>query len=212
MKNFDRYLQKLRMTKVGPYLCAGARVLDIGCDDGRLFQLFPELSDGVGLDPGIPGGTWIRDNMLIRGMFPDDLPDNRPFDVITMIAVLEHVPTDAQATLAAEIFRHLKPGGILLITVPSPFVDHILVFLRAIGLVDADTLHQHYGYDVKRTPSLFGRAGFELIAQKVFQLGLNNFFAFQKPIDAVQVTGYDSSEAPTYQEAEVFDSNAVGVF
>ena len=51
--------------------------------------------------------------------------------MITMLAVLEHVPEDAQAELAAACERILKPGGRVVITVPSPQVDTILERARA---------------------------------------------------------------------------------
>jgi len=43
------------------------------------------------------------------------------------------------------------------------------------------SLEQHYGFEVGQTPEIFGRAGFELVRRRRFQLGFNNFFAFRKP-------------------------------
>ena len=182
MKAVDRMLQRWRIGMVRPYLPPGSRVCDIGCAaGGTLYRAIPGLADGVGLDPDLAAPGAVGTNRLLPGLFPQGLPDDRPFDAITMLAVLEHVPADAQAPLAAACARHLKPGGRLLITVPAPAVDHVLTALRALRLIDGMNLEQHYGYDVAQTPAIFGAAGLTLEKSKRFQLGLNNLFVFRKP-------------------------------
>lgn len=181
MKVTDRLLQRWRIRKTTPYLSGSPRVLDIGCAEGELFRLHPHLKNGVGIDPDLNANVSVGENHLIRGLFPVDLPDDQPFDVITMLAVLEHIPLDVQNCLATDCARSLRPGGHLIITVPSPFVDYILNALRFARLIDGMSLEQHYGFDVRTTPSLFEQAGLRLTEAKTFQLGLNNFFAFHKP-------------------------------
>jgi SAM-dependent methyltransferase len=180
MKATDRLLQRWRIRKVRPYLRPAARVLDIGCADGAFFRLNRDLNDGVGIDPDLAAPEQVGTNRLIPGLFPAALPDDRPFDVITMLAVLEHVPMDHQRSLARDCAAALVPGGYVLITVPSPAVDHVLAVLRALRLIHGMSLEQHYGFDVDQTPSIFGGAGMELVDRRRFQLGLNNFFAFRK--------------------------------
>jgi cyclopropane fatty-acyl-phospholipid synthase-like methyltransferase len=181
MKATDRLLQRWRIAKARRYLRPGMRVLDIGCADGAMFRLVPGLEGGVGVDPdAVPDR--IGSNQLVPGLFPEALPEGRRrFDAITLLAVLEHVPAEAQARLADDCFEALVPGGHLLITVPSPAVDHVLAVLRALRLIHGMSLEQHYGYDVRQTPAIFGRAGLELVKAQKFQLGLNNFFAFRRP-------------------------------
>jgi SAM-dependent methyltransferase len=157
------------------------RVLDIGCADGALFHQCPELTDGVGIDPDVVAPSKVGGNVLVPGLFPADLPDDRPFDAITMLAVLEHIPMDAQAGLARDCAAHLKPGGHLIITVPSPMVDHILSALRAVRLIDGMSLEQHFGFDVATTRPTFEGGGLELVREKRFQLGLNNLFVLRSP-------------------------------
>jgi hypothetical protein len=74
----------------------------------------------------------------------------------------------------------LRSGGRLIVTVPSPAVDTILVGLRTIRLLDGMSLEQHYGFSPAETRLLFGFAGLTLTAQKRFQFGLNNLFVFVK--------------------------------
>jgi hypothetical protein len=97
-----------------------------------------------------------------------------------MLAVLEHIQPEEQALLAQQCLAVLNPGGRVVITVPSPQVDHIIHFLSSIHILDAETKHEHYGFDVKQTPSLFPAPGFRMLESKRFQLGLNNLFVFEK--------------------------------
>jgi len=69
---------------------------------------------------------------------------------------------------------------VVILTVPSPLVDHILALLRFLGLIDAMTLEQHYGFDPRQTVPLFNSSGFRLIRHRKFELGLNNLFVFEK--------------------------------
>jgi SAM-dependent methyltransferase len=179
MKAIDRMLQKWRIGQARPWLRAGMRVLDIGSADGALFRQCPDLADGVGIDPDVTAPTQIGSNLLVPGLFPADLPDRRPFDAITMLAVLEHIPLEAQGVLARDCAEHLKPGGHLIITVPSPSVDHILSVLRGVRLIDGMSLEQHFGFDVATTRPTFEGGGLELVKEKRFQLGLNNLFVFR---------------------------------
>jgi SAM-dependent methyltransferase len=117
---------------------------------------------------------------LVRGSFPDDLPDCAPFDVITMLAVLEHVPRDRQQAFASACAKYLRPGGRLVITVPSPRVDAILSVLKTLRLVDGMSLEEHYGFDPDATPSIFASHGFDAVERRRFQFGLNNLFVFRR--------------------------------
>ena len=180
MKRFDLYLRSQRIKKVLPFIAEGARVLDIGCSEGRLFENLPSRATGVGIDPGLGNVPQIHGFTFIKGFFPTDLPDAQLFDVITMTAVLEHFPENQQLPLAMDCAKWLKPGGRVVITVPSPWVDPILHVLQFIRFMDAEALEQHYGFDARKTPDIFGAAGLRLIIHKRFQLGLNNLFVFEK--------------------------------
>jgi SAM-dependent methyltransferase len=181
MKPLDRLLQRWRISKARPFIAPGSRVLDIGCADGELFRRIPEVAEGVGVDPDLPAAAPSSPRAIfLRGLFPQVLPDDRPFDVITLLAVLEHVPPDHQRGLALDCARHLKDGGHLVITVPSPFVDSILSALRFFRLIHGMALEQHYGYDPGQTAALFSVGGLEVIKVARFQLGLNNLFVFRK--------------------------------
>jgi 2-polyprenyl-3-methyl-5-hydroxy-6-metoxy-1,4-benzoquinol methylase len=181
VKPLDRFLQAWRFRKVAPFLRSSARVLDIGSADGALFRRYPGVRAFVGVDPDADGTRRLAPNaQLLRGVFPDVLQDDEPFDVISLLAVLEHVPPTEQPRLAAECARRLTPGGVVVVTVPSPVVDTILALLKRLHLIDGMSVEQHYGFDAHRTVDLFTSPGLSLIKAKRFQLGVNNLFVFEK--------------------------------
>jgi SAM-dependent methyltransferase len=188
----DRYGRRLRLEHARPFIERGARVLDIGCGDGTLFQEFDDLiATGVGIDPDAPPTTGSR-FVFVRGVYPDDMHDDgSSFDALVGLAVLEHLTSSQQAAMASACFRDLRPGGRLILTVPSAAVDPILHVIRRVGLGDRKTmhLHEHHGFKVSETPQIFERVGFILITRRHFELRLNNLFVFTKPGDASRSAG-----------------------
>jgi len=181
MKYLDRVLQRVRIDKARPFIARGARVLDIGSSDGALFQqLGIPLSGAMGIEPTLRENRRLGETSLIAGSFPKDMPPVEPFDAITMLAVLEHFAEADYATLRAGCVRFLKPGGHLIVTVPSPRVDYILKALLALRLIDGMSLEEHHGFEVGDTTRIFPPPDFKLVRQKRFQLGLNNLFVFQR--------------------------------
>jgi SAM-dependent methyltransferase len=177
----DRFIQRWRIRKASRYIPHGGHVLDIGTADGTLFHMLPHLRDGIGVDPDLdPAAIAPANAQLIRGMFPADVPKTEPFDAITLLAVLEHIPAEAQQVLAKDCHRYLRRGGRVVITVPSPQTDHLLNLLQRLHLVHGMSLEQHYGFDAATTTDLFTKAGFRTFCAQKFQLGLNNLFVFEK--------------------------------
>lgn len=183
MTPIDRLLQSWRLSRVRPFLRRGARVLDIGCADGVLFRRYASLGiHGVGLDPGLD--RLVEDSDRAFRLLPVDacaeVPDLGQFDLVVMLAVLEHVRPDAQRVLAKRILEWLTENGRLVVTVPSVAVDRILSVLLRLRLVNGMSLDEHYGFRPESVPPLFCEAGFRLVRHRRFQLGLNNLFVFSK--------------------------------
>ncbi len=187
MTKIDRFLQSWRVRKASPHVAHGDRVLDLGSSDGVLFEQLGRCGPGsMGIDPTLAADTKNRQGFrMVRGYFPEALPaDAGPFDVIVMLAVLEHIPDDQLVPLAKGCARLLKPGGRLVITVPSPAVDMILAVLTKLRLVHGMSLEEHHGYDIARTPSVFAAPEFRLVLHDRFQLGLNHRFVFERTANA----------------------------
>jgi SAM-dependent methyltransferase len=181
MKLADRLLQRWRIRKIRPYLKPGARVLDIGSVDGVLFSQVPNLSPGCfGIDPTLAAKVETDQFILLPGFFPKDMPPVAPFDAITLLAVLEHFPETEFAAVAAGCANFLAPGGLLLITVPSPAVDTILKWLKFFRLIEGMSLEEHHGYEIGQTTKIFSDPPFELVRRARFQFGLNNLFVFRR--------------------------------
>jgi SAM-dependent methyltransferase len=105
---------------------ASVRVLDVGCGNGSLLAI--PLA-GCGFD--VTGVDLHRLSIERARRIADAMPNARfiagavadltepPFDVIILSEVLEHV-FDPKALLLASL-EHLKPGGIVVITVPNGY-------------------------------------------------------------------------------------------
>lgn len=111
---------------LGSWVEEGDRILDIGCGNGRLLNLFSDKDVSyIGLDSssrlvGIaqqehPGYEFIVGDFL-EITFPSDT-----FDKAFAIAFFHHIPSEVmRLNILAEARRILKPEGLLFLTVWTP--------------------------------------------------------------------------------------------
>jgi len=184
MKSIDRLLQRWRISKARRFIAPGSRILDIGSADALFRQLNISGARGMGIDPTLKSDADADGVPLIAGFFPKDMPATGPFDVITMLAVLEHFPPVQYEELKRGCVEFLRPGGRLIITVPSPAVDYILAVLKFFRLIDGMSLEEHHGFEVGRTTAIFPPENFRLLKRATFQLGLNHLFVFERAAGA----------------------------
>jgi hypothetical protein len=178
MKWLDKYLQNERIKKAKDYIPSGSRVLDIGSDDGILFKKVKNIKSGIGIEPKIEKEISGDNYKIIKGYFPNDCAGQK-FDVITLLAVLEHIPVIQLQKFGIDCHQALHKNGLIIITVPSPKVDLLLTVLKKLNLIDGMSLEEHHGFNVTDTNKIFSENRFKLIAYKPFQFGLNNLFVFQ---------------------------------
>jgi len=105
------------------YLMAGEKVLDLGCGNGRWFELFKEKKvDYVGVDFSeklieIAKKNYPQAKFQMTDVLNLPFPNNY-FDKIYSIAVLHHIPSEEfRLKSLKEAKRVLKPEGLLILTV-----------------------------------------------------------------------------------------------
>jgi SAM-dependent methyltransferase len=105
-----------KMARVRAYLSAlprETRVLDAGCGEGVLVDEFKSQLSIVGVDPNYSSES-VRIGSLTA------LPyDAASFDRALCLDVLEHLTFPEQTPALLELFRVIRPGGELLISVPN---------------------------------------------------------------------------------------------
>src|SRR5258706_980116 len=156
MNRFTHFLIHWRMIAARKYIPKGSRVLDIGCFDGTLFRFLGDhISGGVGIDPSVRNESSDGHFRLIPGRFPEGVPKEMTFDVITLLAVIEHFKPEILSQLSINCAMHLKPGGLVIITVPSAFLDPILHVLAFFHIISPMSLEEHHGFEPETTTTIF---------------------------------------------------------
>ncbi len=182
MKSLDKVgliepmLEQLRIFKVRKYIPKGGVLVDIGCGDNMplLKSVSSVMKKCIGIDidtkPKKMGNISVLQMNIQKKI---DLPSGSA-DAITLLAVLEHLkyPED----VLKECKRILKPGGVLLVTVPSPANEPLLNILSVFMLVRREMIHQHENYFTpKILKDMCKKVGFSSYKVELFELGFNTF-------------------------------------
>ncbi|MDB5385598.1 MAG: methyltransferase family protein [Planctomycetaceae bacterium] len=137
------------------------RILDIGCAGGVAFDDFSRFGEMSGIEPDaqlINSCPQWR-NCIEQRFFTPDYQPSAPFDVITMLDVLEHIEDDAGTV--AHLFSILKPGGYAILTVPAlswltSIHDKINMHFRRYHRGPFKNLLINAGFQVRQMRYLFG--------------------------------------------------------
>ncbi|MBP9760296.1 MAG: methyltransferase domain-containing protein [Candidatus Pacebacteria bacterium] len=178
----DKVIWAMRTAQVRRHLPTQVETMvDLGC--GHRAPLLHKLltcgmaQRGIGVDLAptpTPPHPAIE---LIQGDLnePIDIPDIH-VDVVFSLAVIEHLTKPA--IHAREAYRILKPGGVLLLTTPSPRGKPLLEFLAyRLGVIDRREIDDHkYYFNSIELQNLLEYSGFtrSTINARTFQLGMNN--------------------------------------
>ncbi len=181
----ETILRQLRVRRVLPTLkrYPDCHLLDIGCGwDYRLLRTVePFVKNGIGIDYKVQE----MDNgkiKTIKMIMTDALPfASESFDVVTMLAVLEHLSDPPN--MVKEIGRVLKKNGRIVITVPSKAAQPVLEFLSyRLKIVNADEIKDHKKYyNRAELEKLFSQVGMLIEHHEYFQMCMNNFCLIKKP-------------------------------
>ena len=69
--------------------------------------------------------------------------DENFFDVITLLAVIEHIQPQNVFSILRETKRVLKPHGIIILTTPAAWTDRLLRTMAKLKLVSAVEIEDH---------------------------------------------------------------------
>ena len=174
--------QRLRM--VAPYIRGD--VLDVGCGPALILETCrARITSYTGIEHTdarvaalrrqCPGHTF-----LVRDLDTDPLAGCGQFDVILLVAVIEHVYN--QKHLLQQLAPLLKPEGRLVITTPTPFGNDVVHRIgAALGLFSKDAAHGHVVIYNKRRLALLAREfGLMLEHYRRFQCGCNQLAVLRR--------------------------------
>jgi 2-polyprenyl-3-methyl-5-hydroxy-6-metoxy-1,4-benzoquinol methylase len=160
---YPTYLAK--MARVRQYLSAlpaSTDVLDAGCGEGLLVDEFSGRLRIAGLDPHYQS-EHVRQGSVT------ELPYGAgTFDRVLCLDVLEHLTYADQVRALAEVFRVLRPGGELFISVPNlAHLQSRVHFLLLGRLIRTANPAKHPGdRPIEEYLELARRAGFRIVARE----------------------------------------------
>lgn len=180
-----RRVQRARLAAALPHVSPSDRLLDLGCGLTDLPARFPSY---VGCDrnplvlgemrrrhPAAAFAAWDVDS---EGP-PPEVVDRAPYDVVLMLAILEHLPAPVRALSRAAAL--LAPGGRVLATTPHPLGRLPLEAGARLGLLSSHADEEHEALLDRGALERAARsAGLEPASYSRFLLGLNQLFVLTR--------------------------------
>lgn len=170
----ESLLQRLRIQKILPYINTQGIIVDLGCDHPPVLlqKIAPKMTYCVGFDENAKYGKKGNIEIFRQSITKNIKIESESTDYVTMLAVLEHLKHPKE--IIEECYRILKPGGKLLITVPSPYSKPILELFAKMRLVRPEMIDQHENYFQKQQlQKMIESAGFASVQVNFFEFGLN---------------------------------------
>lgn len=183
----------LMSNKLIPESARNGKILDIGCGSYPFNLINTKFSEKYGLDKFIDENYKENLDTGKINFFNFDLEkDNKLpfednfFDVVTMLAVFEHIEKDKLTILITEVRRVLKNDGVYILTVPAYWTDKLLRTLAKLGLVSKEEVEEHKdSYTHKKIFHYLNSAGFNKkeIEAGYFELFMNLWVTAKKNVN-----------------------------
>jgi len=185
MRDFNKidfFIQKRRIAEIEKYVPRDSCLLDIGCGyyPQNLVSLETKIRKGVGIDRDIPEKSPSGKISFVKYDIERTLPfPGGEFDCITVLAVLEHLEYPRE--IIGECRRILKPGGRIIVTVPSNYSKPLLLVLAGLNLISREEVysHRHY-FSKKELKKLLSDAHFIEKSARFYNLFMNILLVFEK--------------------------------
>lgn len=189
----ERFLAKKRAQKANRLIqqsCRNGRILDIGSGAFPFFLLKTRFFEKYGIDKTFNTFSHAELTKHSTILIHHDIESEDPlpfsdeyFEVITMLAVFEHITPQRLPGFFQEVYRVLKRGGLLIITTPAEWTGLILKGMAIIGLLSAQEIKDHKRlHSVDSITNTLRQCGFasDRILFGYFELHMNSWVTAKK--------------------------------
>lgn len=183
----ENFLAELRAKKADSLIPEEKRngiIVDIGCGNSPYFLLNTAFRKKIGIDKIIKNKQKEIEIIKIDIEKINYLPfKDEKIDVVTFLAVFEHIKRDKLLNVIKEIKRILKKDGIVILTTPNFFTDFILKILAKFKILSHEEIKEHKKLFYKiELVNLLVKGGFDRkkIESGFFELGFNVWFRAKK--------------------------------
>jgi len=154
------------------------KILDIGCGTYPLFLINTKFEEKFGIEQDIKNMEVKSLNLHLK---KHDICSNlkfpfkeKYFDVITMLAFIEHLGTKQLERILKVSYSLLKKDGVLIITTPASWSNIPLKIMAKLRLVSPEEIHEHKNlYSLQELNNSLIKANFK---QRDVQSGYFEFF------------------------------------
>ena len=181
-------LRTQRANQLIPKELRDGRILDIGCGSYPYFLAHTAFKAKFAVDQlPMPQETAQQHQIEFFELNLNSEPklpfDAEYFDVVTLLAVVEHLNPESMAALFKESYRVLRPAGMVVLSTPAAWSDGLLHMMAHLNLVSAEEIHEHaFAYTLPLIGWHFGQAGFGMTKIKFgyFEFMLNMWATARK--------------------------------
>lgn len=184
----EPFLARMRARQANrliPNNLRAGRILDIGCGSYPYFLSHTVFKEKYAVDRLATDGLhadihWHTLDLNNSSSFPFE---DGYFNVITMLAVIEHLSPAYLVDIFKEANRLLLPGGMVILTTPAAWSDNLLHWMSRLRLVSKEEIDEHiFAYTLPLLGWYFGVAGFKMenVRFGYFEFWLNLWATAQK--------------------------------
>ncbi len=164
-------LQSIRNHAVAKYV--SGQVLDFGCGNGNIIKLI-KVDEYIGYD--ISSEIIERNKKTMKqGTFIKEIPKNRTFDTILLLAVIEHLAKPLETLI--QLKKMLAKGGKIIITSPNPLFMKLHALGSRIGFFSKEAHQEHKMFVNKESMGKIAKdISLDMVKATTFFFGTNQLF------------------------------------